>query len=143
MHYYLCYSFTMSKPDLSHKPIQIRRMSLAGSSVLILCLLVAAPILLLFTLGLLFPLPTMLTTSYPGETGLLCPLIPGLVHLPDWPASSRGGRWIPSMKNDPKVFAAQNLEPKTPSTPTKAKFPRKTRPTKGVMNKSDSGSCTP
>ena len=32
--------------------------------------------------------------------------------------------------------------PKTPSTPTKPKFSRKTRLAKGVMNRSGSGSCT-
>ena len=37
---------------------------------------------------------------------------------------------------------AQNPEPKTPSTPTKPKFLRKTRLAKGVMNRSGSGSCT-
>ena len=37
---------------------------------------------------------------------------------------------------------AQNPEPKPPSTPTKPKFSRKTRPVKGVMNRSGSGSCT-
>ena len=36
---------------------------------------------------------------------------------------------------------AQNPEPKTPSTPMKPKFSRKTRLAKGVMNRSGSGSC--
>ena len=38
---------------------------------------------------------------------------------------------------------AQNPEPKTPSTPTKPKFSRKTGLAKGVKNRSGSGSCTP
>ena len=46
-------------------------------------------------------------------------------------------------RKDPKVIAAQNPEPKTPSTPTKPKFSRKTRLAKGVMNRSGSGSRTP
>ena len=42
----------------------------------------------------------------------------------------------------PKGVRRSDPEPKTPSTPPMAKFSRKTRLAKGVMNKSDSGSCT-
>ena len=38
---------------------------------------------------------------------------------------------------------SQNPQPKTPSTPMKPKFSRKTGLAKGVKNRSGSGSCTP